>query len=104
VVKIIVISLATPLFDLKLVHAAINANNVIFDGNSTRDRDDLGYTPDEAISCVAKLTVNNFCKSESYLADVYKMQHNHNGCIDPLYIKLRLRNSGCLILSFHLDR
>jgi hypothetical protein len=61
------------------------------------------------MSCLRKLTPNNFHKCEAYkggalIADVYKLLHEHEGCIDPLYIKLRLTASGCLILSFHRER
>lgn len=108
-VKIIVTSSPTPSFDLQSVHAAVAAENVIFEGNSTRDRDNLGYTPEDVMSCLRKLEPNNFHKSEAYKggalkADVYKLRHEHEGCIDPLYIKLRLATSGCLILSFHRER
>lgn len=108
-VKIIVTSLLTPSYDLQSVQAAVAANNVIFEGNSVRDRGNLGYTPEDAMSCLRKLAPNNFHKSEAYrdgalMADVYKLRHEHEGCIDPLYIKLRLATSGCLILSFHRER
>jgi Motility quorum-sensing regulator, toxin of MqsA len=104
VVKIIATSSSKPLYDLKLVTAAVAADNVIFGGNSTRDRDDLGYTAEECMTCLKNLTQNHFCESTPYEADVYKMSHKHDECTDLLYIKLRLTNSGCLILSFHLDR
>ena len=108
-VKIIVILLPKPSYDLQLVQAAVSANNVVFEGNSTRDRDNLGYTPEEAMSCLRKLAPNNFHKSEAYrggalFADVYRLRHEHEGCLDALYIKLRLATSGCLILSFHRER
>ena len=108
-VKIIVTSLLTPSYDLQSVQAAVAANNVIFEGNSVRDRGNLGYTPEDAMSCLRKLAPNNFHKSEAYrdgalMADVYKLRLEHEGCIDPLYIKLRLATSGCLILSFHRER
>lgn len=108
-VKTTVISSAQPSYDLADVHAAVAANNVIFRGNSTRDRDNLGYTPEEASRCLHKLTPSNFRRSETYqgesfIADVYQMRHEHEGCIDQLYIKLTLATPDCLILSFHRDR
>lgn len=108
-VKIMVISSAKPSYDLKAVQAAVAANNVYFQGNSTSHRDALGYTPEEAMSCLRKLTLRNFHRCETYesqsvVADVYKLRHEHDGYIDPLYIKLRLANSACLILSFHRER
>lgn len=102
----------TPYYDLEKIITAASEGNIIYGGRKvSKDITNLGYTFDDVIACITKLTHSHHQKiwlSDDKLSvfDVYVIKHSsHTNKTDSIYIKLRLLENNKIHVflgSFHL--
>lgn len=102
-----------PAYPLDQLREAAQAGNLLYMGrNVSRDINNLGYTENEVICCIAGLCPKHYQKTLAFTDsgaafDVYIRDFEHQGRMDRIYMKLRLLPGGLVqvaVGSFHLSR